>query len=518
MKTNLTRLDPVDFIGPEPVLLDPSESDAAAIAAGDGGVVVDAGAAVDTDQPTNNAGAAPSSRIRYVGPKVRLEVSIDEEAFATEIDAAFRKISQQVKTPGFRPGRAPRKVLEAQFGAQIGRARALEDSIPRMYAQALRDNDVEPVGQPDIEVTAGLESGAVAFEAIVEVRPMVQVVGYDQLRIELPSPFPPADEIDTKIDETRQQSADLAEVTRPAQAGDRLTIDIDGSVDGEPLPGLSAQEYLYELGSGGIVPAVDENLLGASAGDTFEFSAPHPVHEDASIDFEIELHKVSEAVLAELTDEWVDENTEHATVEAMRTAVADQLGFNRKLQANMGMRSEAERLLAELVPGPVPDTMIAATVTSRIQELATQLQQRQMDFEQWLQTTGQSSDEFMERLRDEATTGVKLNLALTSIAATEGLEPSTEELTAEMERLAQANDTDVETLMSTTGGGPSTTAIRSWLANNKALEHALDAAELLDEHGSPIDRSDLELQRSAGEAVEGTAGEIAEQNEQDLIE
>ncbi len=503
MKTTLTCLDPVDFIGPEqapPEQTSPDQDDAVAEQTSGSDTAAESPVAESTagegpvaESTVGEDTAAPVSHIRYVGPKVKLEVSIDEGAFAAEIDEAFKKISQQVRVPGFRPGHTPRKVLEAKIGAQAGRAQALEDSIPRMYTKALRDNGVEAVGQPEIEVTAGLESGAVEFEAVVEVRPQVEVAGYEKLRIELPSPTPSDDEIDEQVQATLKQFAELSEVDRPAQTGDHLTIDIEGSVEGEPLPGLSAQEYVYEVGSAGIVAEVDEQLTGASAGGDCEFSAPHPVQEDMAIDFQIKVHKVSELVLPELTDDWVDENTEHDNVEAMRSTFADQLGFSHKLQATMSMRSEAERMIADLVPSPVPDSMIAGAVTNRIQELAGQLQQRQMEFEQWLQSTGQSADEFMQRLRDEAEMGVKLNLALTAVSQTQELSATEEEIAAEYERLAEANNTDVASLTAEDGAGPSALAVKSWLAHNKAMDWVVESAELVDEQGNPIDRADLEL-------------------------
>ncbi len=504
MKTTLTLLDPADFIGPQPAdpvdPADPIDGEAAASGeAADNAVASEAAAETlaaadeETAAASDPAADAPSSRIRYVGPKVKLAISVDEEAFATEIDAAFKKISQNVRVPGFRPGRTPRRVIEAQIGSQAGRAQALEDSIPRMYSQAIRETEVEPVASPEIEVTAGLEDGALEFEAVVEVRPQVEITGYADLQLELPNPQPSDEEIDERVQDTLKQFGDLADVERPAQTGDRVTIDIEGGVDGEPLPGLSAQEYVYEVGTAGIVAEVDDHLTGAKASAVLEFSAPHPTHPDTSIDFQITVHKVSELVLPELTDDWVDENTEYETIEEMKLAFGNQLGFSRRLQANMSMRNEAERLIADLVPSPVPDSMIAGAVTNRIQELGSQLQQREMEFEQWLQQTGQSPDEFMQRLRDESEMGVKLNLALSAVAQAEGLTATDEEVTAEYERLAEANNTDAQSLMASDGPGPTPAAVRSQLALGKAMEYVIENAELVDDQGASIERADLEL-------------------------
>ena len=208
------------------------------------------------------------------------------------------QLAREVRIPGFRPGRAPRRVLEAHFGPEIGRAQALEEAVPRYYAKAVRDNLLDVVNQPELELTLDGSEGPVAFDAVVEVRPLVSVAGYENLQIEIPSPIPTDEQIDARIDDTRRQFANIIEVDRPAAHGDRVTVDIEGSVDGVALPGLSAQDYLYELGSGGIVPEVDEYLTDCVAGDDVSFSAPHPTQPDMEIDFEITVGAVVGACAA----------------------------------------------------------------------------------------------------------------------------------------------------------------------------------------------------------------------------
>ena len=336
MKTTLTPLDPADFIGPAPVSEpDPSLEDETPLAAIIDDVSVDE---VGADEGDDSDESPPE---RFVGPRVKLTVEIDAETFDADIDAAFRKLAREVRIPGFRPGRAPRRVLESHFGSDIGRAQALEEALPRYYAEAVRDNQVDVVNQPELELTLDGSDGPVAFEATVEIRPVVAISGYDSLQIEIPDPVPSEENIDNRIDDLRHQFADIAEVERAAGEGDRVTIDIEGTVDGTPLPGLSAQDYLYEVGSGGIVPEVDEQLIGCEAGADVSFSAPHPVQPEREIEFEITVHTVSELVLPELTDDWVDENTEHDSVAELREATARQLSFGRIMQANMVLRDEA---------------------------------------------------------------------------------------------------------------------------------------------------------------------------------
>jgi chromosome segregation ATPase len=150
------------------------------------------------------------------------------------------------------------------------------EALPEYYAQAVRENDVDVIAPPEIDITAGREEGPVTFDAVVEVRPRVSVAGYGGLRVEIPRPRPSDEEIDAQVERMRNQFAELEAVDRPAIDTDQVTVDIVGSRDGEALPGLDATDYLYEVGSAAIVPELDDHLRGAKPGDILQFSARHP--------------------------------------------------------------------------------------------------------------------------------------------------------------------------------------------------------------------------------------------------
>ena len=472
VKTTLTPLDPADFIGPGPVA-DPDPS--------------------TDDGDLSDDGEEASER--FVGPRVKLTVEVDAETFDADVEAAYRKLAREVRIPGFRPGRAPRRVLESHFGTEVGRVQALEDSLPRYYAEAVRDNGVDVVNQPELDITEDGADGPVAFEATVETRPVVAISGYDALRIEIPSPVPSEEEISSRIDDTRHQFADIAEVDRPAAEGDRVTIDIEGSVDGNALPGLSAQDYLYEVGSGGIVHEVDEQLAGCVAGDELAFSAPHPVQTEMEIDFEIAVGAVSELVLPELTDDWVDENTEHDTVAEMREATARQLGFGLIMQANMALRDEVQKQIAGLVDGPVPDAMVSGAIADRMTELGSGLQQRNMSLEQWLEATDQEPASFIAELRDDAERGVRLDLALRALASAEGLVAADDDIETELERIAGEDGRSADDVRAALTEADGLAHLTAAICKHKALQWAIEAATLVGPDGDTIDREALEFPR-----------------------
>ena len=163
--------------------------------------------------------------------KIKLSVVIDDEEFDREVGEALKRISKNIKLPGFRPGKIPRKVLEARLGPTAGRQDALEHSLPTYYGRALIENEVDAIGPPEIEITSDLTEGSVTFEATVPIRPKPSISGHDSLEIEIPSPTVTEDEFQAQLDSMRKHLAELEEAEKPAEEGDLLTIDIEGVKD-----------------------------------------------------------------------------------------------------------------------------------------------------------------------------------------------------------------------------------------------------------------------------------------------
>jgi trigger factor len=197
------------------------------------------------------------------GNKVKLSIEVEAGEFEDAVNAAFKKIAKEVRLPGFRPGKAPRKVLEARIGHQAGREQALQDALPEYYSAAVIEHDVDVIAPPDIDITGGQESGDVAFDAVVEVRPSIEVPGYGGLQVTLERPGVDEAVLDAQIDRMRELDSTLVEVDRAVQDGDTVTIDVAGTLDDEPQAGLTADDYSYTVGSGAITPEVDEHLVGA---------------------------------------------------------------------------------------------------------------------------------------------------------------------------------------------------------------------------------------------------------------
>ncbi|MEC8068241.1 MAG: trigger factor [Actinomycetota bacterium] len=426
--------------------------------------------------------------------RVKLSVEVDEETFDVAVDAAFKRIAKEVRMPGFRPGKAPRRLLEAQFGSAVGREEALREAMPEYYAQAVIEHDVDVVAPPEIEITGGQEDGPVQFDAVVEIRPSVSAAGYDGLRVEIPNPVASAEEIDEQIDNLRRNFAELSVVDRAAADEDHVTIDIEATHGDEPVPGLTTTDYDYLLGSGAVVPEIDENLRGVSAGDEVEFSADHPdPEEEEPLQFSIAVKEVKEAVLPDLDDEFAKANSEFETVEDLRADMADRMNTMRIQQANMAVQQNTAEALAALVTDEIPESMIENEINARIQDLVQRLQQQGMDVGAYLDAVGQTAETLAAEFREPAEQAVKVDLALRSVADLQGLVPDDDRIDEVIAEMAGPSGQDPDELKARLAEVGQISALRADLAKQAAMEWLTDNVELVDEDGEAIDREALEF-------------------------
>lgn len=426
------------------------------------------------------------------GNKVKLSVEVDEQEFESAIDAAFKKIAREVRVPGFRPGKAPRRVLEAHIGASAGRAQALNDALPDYYSEAVMANEVDVIAPPEIDITDGQEAGTIKFDAIVEVRPVITVSGYGDLAIEIPATIPSDDEIDAQLERFRNQYGDLEVVERAAESGDYVTIDIEGSQNGEVLEGLVASAYLYEVGSAGIVPELDEQLVGVSAGDTRSFDAPHPNGDDEDpLHFEVTVTEVKAKVLPELDDEFAAQASDFETMAQWRDDLVTRMTEVRKAQSQMIVREKIGEALAELVTDELPEPLVAAEMNERLQDMAMRLQAQGLSLEQWLQFSGTDTEQFLDDLKSMAERSARVDLALRAIALAESIEVLEEDLDLEFEAVAARVQQDSATVRNQLTEAGHLPALKTDISKRKALDWLTESVTITDEAGNSIVFADL---------------------------
>ncbi len=427
------------------------------------------------------------------GNRVKVSVVIDPEEFEEKLDQAFRKLAREVRLPGFRPGKAPRRVLEARLGPQAARGEALTDAVPEFYAQAVQDHDVDVIALPEIDITSGAEDGPVSFDAVVEVRPQVTVTGYDGLKAEVPNPEPTDKEVSEQVDQLRRQFGELDPVARPAIDGDHVTMDIYGSYNGEEVEGLTVDGYDYEVGQGAVVPEIDEQLQGSKAGDILEFNAKHPdPDEDGFLRFRILVKEVQETVLPELDDEFVQEASEFYTVEELEADIWESIARSKRANATFSLDQQVEEQLAGLVIDDIPDALVDAEVQHRLRTLQLRLAGQGMEFDTYLEAIGQTPDELAEAFRAPATVEAKADLALRAVASAEAINATDEDVDEELARLATATGQNVEDIKSLFVADESRLkGVRLDAQMRKAREWVLERVDITDTDGNSIDRSSL---------------------------
>lgn len=460
------------------------------------------------------------------GNKVKLSIEVDEQEFEKDIDAAFRKIAREVRVPGFRPGKAPRRILEARFGKETGRTEALRDALPAYYSQAVREHEVDVVAAPELDIKGGEESGPVSFDAVVEVRPEIQLPGYGGLRVVIPSPLASEADIEAQIDRLRSNFGELVEADRPAGAGDFVSLNISGVRDGQPVSQLDLEDFSYEVGSDSLLPGLDGTLEGAKVGDILEFEADLGTpDEPAPTSVKVMVKEVKEKKLPDVNDEWASEASEFDTVEELRADIAKRMGLVKRVQATMALRSAAVEAIVELVTEDPPASLIDAEVERGLHDLQHRLEAQGATIDQYLQVTGQDPQVFIGNLREQATPAVKADLALRAVAKSEEIEPTEDDIDAEVRRLADAYGMKPAEARRNLERADQMLAVRSDWKKSKALDWLLEHVEIVDEDGQPVERSLLEpdpvdttedAEDASSPAGTATAsGELASEDPQD---
>ncbi len=447
------------------------------------------------------------------GNRVKLTVEIDEEELRGAVDETIRRLQKEVAVPGFRPGKVPRRLLEVRLGAQAIRAEVIRHALPDYYAQAVEEADIDTIAAPEIDITSGEEAGALAFDAVVEVRPKVSIAGYEGLVVTIPSFEPTELEIAARLDRLREQFAELSEVERPARDGDLVTVDVHGVRDGEVAEGLSADDFVYEIGKGGIADGADEELRGKKAGDIVEIDAPQL--QGGAGKLRILVKQVREKVLPEANDEWASDASEFETLEELREHLAASLTSLKKLEARLILRERAVEALRELVPDEMPTTLVAAEIERARDDLARRLAERGLTIDQYLEASGRDPGELDAELERQAVSKVKTDLALRALADAEGIVVDDHDLAAQIERLASQANQDARSLASRLAKTGGLEQLRSDVRNEKAVAWLVNSVDVVDEQGAPMDRTLLleevssEEDTAVGAEAEMTGGDVA---------
>jgi trigger factor len=379
-----------------------------------------------------------------------IEFGCDRKTFDEAVTAVYRRKAPKLSVPGFRPGKAPQHFIEKMYGSGIFYEDAVNDMIPALYPDALKESGLEPVSRPEFDLVE-LNDEGLTLSAKFYVKPEVKIDGYKGLTVKKVINEVTGEAVDSEIQTVRERNARSIEITdRPAQNDDIVTIDYSGSVDGELFEGGTAEKQSLKLGSGQFIPGFEDQVAGHSIGDEFDVNVTFPEDYGAkelagkAAVFKCKLHAISEREIPELDDEFVADVSEFNTVDEYKADVRAKLEKREADRADNAAKDEIIDKLVEALDADIPAVMFDNEVENELQSYDTRLRSQGLSLEMYTQYTGMTVDQLKEQFRPGAERQVKLRLALEAIAAQENVEVTEDETNAEYEDIAKAYNMKVE--------------------------------------------------------------------------
>ena len=421
--------------------------------------------------------------------RVKLAVEMTFDELKPAFDAAYKKIGAEVRIPGFRPGKVPARILEQRIGRPAILDEVVNNVVPAAYGEALQENDVRPLGQPDIEVTRLDDGDTIAFTAEVDIRPTIELPELDALAVTVDPVEVSEDDMDNQISALRDRFAMLTKVDRSAATGDYVSIDLSASVDGMPVEGGSTTGLSYEVGAGDLMVGLDEALVGLDEGDTRTFQTKLAAGEQAgeTADIEVIVRSVKEKQLPPLDDDFASTASEFDTLEELRADINERLTRAKRLQQGGTARDKlVEHLIAE-TDVPLPEAVVTGEFDWRRQAMAAELGEAGMTMESYLEGLGMTVEEHDAELRDSVEKAVRTQFILDSIADQREIGIENDDLVGYIMSRAQRQGMSPDEYakqMSAAGHLPAAVAE---IRRNKALAQLLAATAVTDTTGESID-------------------------------
>lgn len=453
------------------------------------------------------------AEVRDDGPFERiLTVDVDGEALAAAEAKAVRKLAREIKVKGFRPGKAPRQVVESMVGAETLRREAVEGALPGLVAEALGETDLRPVVAPRIVEMRDSDAG-VEVDVRITLWPEVDdIPDYAGRRIEINRPEVSDEEMEERIDRIRDQFAELEDVEREAFDGDYVLIDVTTSRNGVEVEGAAAKDLLYEVGSGAFLEGLDAPLRGARAGTIDQFPTTLPAgfgdEESREVTARILVKQVKAKRLPELTDEWVSDVSEFETVEEMRRQLRSDLV---ELHGRLARSQLHDKLLAELLDGFVlelPEALVEAEMDVVLHRFAHRLEADGISLDQYFELTGQDRQAFIDDLRRQGDANLRTRILLEAVARREGIEVDDGDVEETVQVLAAAAKTTPEEYRKALEEGGQEQTLTGDILRQKAMDRIIEISVPVDADGNEI-----ELPGPAGgqdeQVEEGSAEETA---------
>ncbi len=411
---------------------------------------------------------------------VKLAVTVEGPRVTEALDEAARHLADEVKIPGFRKGRVPRKVLESRLGKGAVIQHAVQDSLPQFYAEAVRESEIEPVGQPEYDLDTFEEGKDAAFTATVEVRPDFDAPAVDGVRVSHPEWEVTDDEVTAELDQLRERFAEAETVDRPLQIGDLAVLSVSATYHGEPVEDARMDDQLYRVNDPKETgQALDRELLGKTTGNIVKFVDTFD-DDERELDFTVIVKDVKALKLPDADDDFAITASEFDTIDELRDSIRSQLAERKLRLARESLRGRVVEAVSELVDVPLPRSLVEQEAQFQLARLARDAERYEIPFDQYLQAAGTTFEELQEQLRENARRTVRAQLVVDRIGRDAGVEVTNEDLSRQLLEEAQRLQMPPDQLAEFMQEPERLGVLFSDAFRRKTIDHIIERVEIAD--------------------------------------
>ena len=450
--------------------------------------------------------------------QVALTIEVGAAEFQAAIEKAYQKMRRKINVPGFRPGKAPRKLIEGMYGAEVFYEEAINIAFPDAYEAAVKEQELQVVGYPAVELVGEATQDGFTFKATVPVYPEVTLGAYKGLSAPKDEVKVSAADVDERIKNLQDRNARLVSVEREAKEGDTTVIDFEGFLNGVPFDGGKGTNYNLELGSHSFVPGFEEQVAGMKAGEEKDIDITFP--EDytpelagKAVVFHVKVHEVKEKEVPALDDEFAKDVSEFDTLKDLKADIKKKIAEERQRDADRAFENALMEQVAENITADIPDAMVDAQARQFVDNFKMQIAQSGIPFDQYLKMTGMTEEKLLEDAKDPALRQVRVDLAVAAIIKAEDIQVTDEDVEAEYQKLAEQYNMDLETVKKYLPADQT----KEQLANQKAVAVVVENAtaakpekktakksdEAAENEEKPAKKTSRKSTKKAEEAAEG---------------
>jgi len=411
----------------------------------------------------------------------KIVVEIEKQEFEVALTKAYNKVKKDIAVPGFRKGKAPRKVVEGMYGAQVFYEDAVNEIFPEIYTKAVVEQKIKAVGGPSVSAMDVTEEGNIVLTIETALYPEVTLGQYKGIEVPRAAVTVTDEDVEAEINRMAERNSSIQTVERPVQTGDTVVLDFEGFDNGVAFEGGKGENYSLKIGSGQFVPGFEDALIGLSAGDEKDIDVTFPENYTPELAgkpvvFKCKIHEVKETIMPELDDEFAKDVSEFDTMEALRADIREKQLKTRQDNADRQFENAAVELAAQKMTAEIPACMIDEQVDKHLDQFAYQLQMSGMTMDDYAKMMGGDMESLRSSMRPMAETTVRSNVLLSAIVEAEGIEVSEEEIEAEMQKVAEQYQMELDQVKAAV----SAENVKADLAAQKAVKLIVDNAVAID--------------------------------------